>query len=453
MASEKFNSKIGGILAAAGSAVGLGNIWRFPTETGNNGGAAFLLIYLACMLFIGVPIMVSEFVIGRHSQTSVSESFYRMSGGSKAWKCMGLFPVVSGFLVLSYYAVIAGWTLYYAFEAGIGGFYGKGTEQIAADFQAFSTDPVQPVFWMVLILVINCAIVALGVKKGIERASKIMMPLLFIFILILVVFSLTLPGAKDGLTFFFKPDFSKVTGATVLSALGQAFFSLSVGICCLCTYACYFKKDVHLMKDGISVATIDSLVAIFAGLIIFPAVFSISGLTPTQGPSLVFVTLPNVFQQAFGDLPVVAYCFSLIFYLLLVVAALTSSISMLEMTVSYFHEQLHVGRVAAASWCTVVCILLGTLCALSFGILGDTTVLGLNFFDLFDFIVAKLLMPIGGMLICIFLGWVVDEKVLRSEITNGGTLRAPYYPVYRFIVRYLAPIAIALIFLNELFGL
>lgn len=207
------------------------------------------------------------------------------------------------------------------------------------------------------------------------------------------------------------------------------------------------------MKDGISVAAIDTLVAICAGLIIFPAVFSIPGLTPTQGPSLVFVTLPNVFQQAFGSVPVVAYCFSLMFYLLLVVAALTSSISMLEMTVSYFHEQLHVKRNVAAWGCTAVCVVLGTLCALSFGILGDTKVLGLNFFDLFDFVVAKLLMPVGGMLICIFLGWVVDEKILRSEITNGGTLRAPYYHVYRFIVRYLAPIAIALIFLNELVGL
>ena len=453
MATESFGSKIGGILAAAGSAVGLGNIWRFPTETGNNGGAAFLIIYLVCMVAICVPIMVSEFVIGRHSQTSVAESFYRMSGGKKAWKIMGLLPVVSGFLVLSYYAVIAGWTLYYAFEAGIDGFTGKDSAEIGQEFQAFSTDPYQPVFWMIMILIINCLIVASGVKKGIERASKIMMPLLFIFILVLVAFSFTLPGASKGLEFLFKPDFSKVTGGTVLSALGQAFFSLSVGICCLCTYACYFKKNVNMMKDGLSVAAIDTLVAVLAGIIIFPAVFSIPGMEPSQGPSLVFVTLPNVFQQAFGSMPVVAYVFSLLFYLILVVAALTSSISMLEMTVSYFHEQLHVGRVKASFWCTVVCILLGTACTLSFGILGDAKVFGLTFFELFDFIVAKLLMPVGGLIICIFLGWVIDERILKSELTNEGTLRAPYYPLYRFIIRYLAPIAIALIFINELFGL
>ncbi len=453
MATESFGSKIGGILAAAGSAVGLGNIWRFPTETGNNGGAAFLIIYLACMVAICVPIMVSEFVIGRHSQTSVAESFYRMSGGKKIWKIMGQLPVVSGFLVLSYYAVIAGWTLFYAFEAGIDGFIGKDSAKIGQEFQAFSTDPYQPVFWMIMILTTNCLIVASGVKNGIERASKIMMPLLFIFILVLVAFSFTLPGASKGLEFLFKPDFSKVTGGTVLSALGQAFFSLSVGICCLCTYACYFKKDVNMMKDGLSVAAIDSIVAILAGLIIFPAVFSIPGMEPSQGPSLVFVTLPNVFQQAFGSMPVVAYIFSLLFYLILVVAALTSSISMLEMTVSYFHEQLHVGRVKASFWCTVVCILLGTVCTLSFGVLGDVKVFGLTFFELFDFIVAKFLMPVGGLVICIFLGWVIDERILKSELTNQGTLRAPYYPLYRFIIRYLAPIAIALIFINELFGL
>ncbi len=453
MATESFGSKIGGILAAAGSAVGLGNIWRFPTETGNNGGAAFLIIYLVCMVAICVPIMVSEFVIGRHSQTSVAESFYRMSGGKKAWKIMGLLPVVSGFLVLSYYAVIAGWTLYYAFEAGIDGFTGKDSAEIGQEFQAFSTDPYQPVSWMIMILIINCLIVASGVKKGIERASKIMMPLLFILILVLVAFSFTLPGASKGLEFLFKPDFSKVTGGTVLSALGQAFFSLSVGICCLCTYACYFKKDVNMMKDGLSVAAIDTLVAVLAGIIIFPAVFSIPGMEPSQGPSLVFVTLPNVFQQAFGSMPVVAYVFSLLFYLILVVAALTSSISMLEMTVSYFHEQLHVGRVKASFWCTVVCILLGTACTLSFGILGEAKVFGLTFFELFDFIVAKLLMPVGGLTICIFLGWVIDERILKSELTNDGTLRAPYYPLYRFIIRYLAPIAIVLIFINELFGL
>lgn len=449
MEQENFGSKIGAILAAAGSAVGLGNIWRFPTETGNNGGAAFLLIYIGFMLFLGVPIMVSEFVIGRHSQTSVTQSFFKMSGGKKGWKLMGLIPVIAGFLVLSYYAVVAGWTLYYAFLAGIDGFAGKTPDEIGTAFQSFCADPVNPLIWMAIILVINGLIVALGVQKGIERGAKIMMPLLFIFIIILVACSFTLPGAEAGLQFLFHPDFSKVTGQTLLNAMGQAFFSLSVGLCCLCTYATYFKKDVNLMQDGLQVATIDTLVAICAGLIIFPAVFSITGLAPSQGPSLVFVTLPNVFQQAFGS-SIVAYIFSLCFYLLLVMAALTSSISMLEMIVAYFYQERHISRPVASIGATVVCLILGTFCSLSFGIWNEVTLFGMGFFDLFDFIVAKLIMPIGGMLICVFLGWIVDEKVLRAEITNMGTLRAPYYPVFRFIIRYLAPICILLIFISQL---
>ena len=449
MKQENFGSKIGAILAAAGSAVGLGNIWRFPTETGNNGGAAFLLIYIGFMLLLGVPIMVSEFVIGRHSQTSVAQSFFKMSGGKKGWKLMGLIPVIAGFLVLSYYAVVAGWTLYYAFLAGIDGFAGKTPDEIGTAFQSFCADPVNPLIWMAIILVINGLIVALGVQKGIERGAKIMMPLLFIFIIILVACSFTLPGAEAGLQFLFHPDFSKVTGQTLLNAMGQAFFSLSVGLCCLCTYATYFKKDVNLMQDVVHVATIDTLVAICAGLSIFPAVFSITGLAPSQGPSLVFVTLPNVFQQAFGS-SIVAYIFSLCFYLLLVMAALTSSISMLEMIVAYFYQERHISRPVASIGATVVCLILGTFCSLSFGIWKDVTLFGMGFFDLFDFIVAKLIMPIGGMLICVFLGWIVDEKVLRAEITNMGTLRALYYPVFRFIIRYLAPICILLIFISQL---
>ena len=428
----------------------MGNIWRFPTETGEHGGAAFIIIYIAFMLLLGVPIMVSEFVIGRHSQRSVSESFYRMSGGRKAWRLMGLIPAIAGFLVLSYYAVVAGWTLYYTFLSGINGFAGKTPQQFVDDFGAFAANPWQPICWMAAILIINGAIVAMGVQRGIERGAKIMMPLLFIFIVILVGCSLTLPGAAGGMKFLFQPDFTKVDSQIVLSAMGQAFFSLSVGLCCLCTYACYFRKDVNLMKDALSVGSIDTLVAILSGIVIFPAVFSVPGLTPNQGPPLVFITLPNVFQQVFGGMPVVAYCFSLLFYLLLVMAALTSSISMLEMSVAYMHETRGISRRTASWVSTAICIVLGAACSLSFGVWSDVKVFGLDFFNLFDFIVCKLIMPIGGFLICIFLGWVVDEQVLKDELTNGGTIKAPYYKVYRFIIRYFAPICIALIFISSL---
>ena len=445
-----FVSKVGAILAAAGSAVGLGNVWRFPTETGENGGAAFILIYIVFMLLLGVPIMVTEFAIGRHGGSDVTGAFQKMSGGSKGWKWMGLVPVVSGFLVLSYYAVVAGWTLYYAFEALMDGFAGKTTADFEYDFSVFSSDSAQPVFWTALIIAITCGIVALGVQKGIERGAKIMMPMLFVFIVVLVGCSLSLPNSSLGLKFLFQPDFSKVNSSVILSAMGQAFFSLSVGLGCLCTYACYFRKDVDLMKDGLSVAGIDTLVALFSGLIIFPAVCSIPGLRPDAGPSLVFITLPNVFQQVFSGVPLLAYLFSLIFYLLLVMAALTSSISMLEMSVAYFHKNLRLSRPLAAVIVSAVCLILSMFCSWSFGSWSDVTIFGMGFFSLFDFLVAKLIMPIGGMLMCIFLGWVVDEKVLRAEMTNNGTIRSPLYPAYRFIIRYFAPICIILIFANEL---
>ena len=236
----------------------------------------------------------------------------------------------------------------------------------------------------------------------------------------------------------------------ILSAMGQAFFSLSVGLGCLCTYACYFRKDVNLMKDGLSVASIDTLVALLSGLIIFPAVYSIPDLRPDAGPSLVFVTLPNVFQHVFGDIPVLAYLFSLCFYLLLVMAALTSSISMLEMSAAYFHRNLHLPRSLSAIVVSVVCVVLATFCSWSFGDWREVKIFDMGFFDLFDFLVAKFIMPIGGLIMCIFLGWVVDEKVLRAELTNNGTLKSPLYPTFRFIIRYVAPLCIFLIFANEL---
>lgn len=445
-----FSSKIGAILAAAGSAVGLGNIWRFPTETGINGGAAFILIYVLFMIVLGAPVMLTEFTIGRYGQKDVADSFERLSGGHKGWRLMGLMPVVAGLLVLSYYAVVCGWTLYYAYVAGMNGFAGKTPEQYVNDFQQFAASPTEPLLWIMLIMIITCGIISLGVKKGIERGAKIMMPILFLCIIVLVCCSLSLPNAERGLKFLFYPDFSKINGSTVLSAMGQVFFSLSVGICCLCTYACYFRKDVNLFKDSLAVAFIDTLIALMAGLIIFPAVYYLPGLTPDAGPSLVFITLPNVFQHVFGGASALAYGFSLLFYVLLVIAAITSSISMLEMVVAYFHEEYGWSRPSVSVAVTVVSMLLATGCSLSFGVWADKTVFGLGMFDLFDFIVAKLLMPIGSFVMCIFLGWIVDEKTVRMEVTNDGKLQTVLYPIWRFIIRYFAPIGIILIFINEI---
>lgn len=448
--SGTFGSRIGVILAAAGSAVGLGNVWRFPTEVGHGGGAAFILIYIGFMLALGVPVMISELAVGRYGGRNVSHSFQTMSGGRRAWGLMGWLPVVAGILVLSYYAVVAGWTLEYAFTALTNGFAGKTAQQYAADFAAFSSAPLRPVVWLALILALTAAVVALGVQRGIERASKVMMPVLFLCIAVLVGCALTLPQASKGLTFLLRPDFSRVNGALILSAMGQAFFSLSVGICCLCTYGCYARRDVDLMKDSLHVAAIDTLVAVMAGLIIFPAVYSIAGLEPDAGPSLVFITLPNVFQHVFTRLPLLAYLFSLLFYILLVMAALTSSISMLEMSASVFIRKYHVPRPLACALIALVCLVLGAGCSLSFGPWRDVTLFGMGLFDLFDYVVAKLLMPLGALTVCLFVGWVVEPGRLRGELTNGGTLRQPLYGLYRMAVRYVAPVCIVLIFLDEM---
>ncbi len=441
---------MGGLLAAAGSAVGLGNVWRFPTETGTHGGAAFLLIYIFFMIVLGVPVMITELAVGRHGGKNVSHSFFTMSGGKKIWGYIGVVPVVAGVILLSYYSVVAGWTLDYFTESLAGRFAGRTPEEYAAGFAGLASGTVRPVIYLAATLFLTAAIVAFGVEKGIERASKIMMPALFLCLLVLVACSLTLPGTRQGLSFFFRPDFSKVTGGVVLSAMGQAFFSLSVGIYCICTYGCYFRKDVDLVKESASVAAIDTLVALLAGLMIFPAVFSVPGLEPDAGPGLVFITLPNVFQKVFSFAPAFAYFFSLVFYFMLVVAALTSMISMLETSASIFIRKYKMPRPAVCFATAGLCTVLGVFCSLSFGPWDGVRIFGMGVFDLFDYLVAKFIMPLAAIISCVFVGWVVDRDVLKGEITNSGTLAQPLYPLYRVIVKYIAPVGIALIFLNEL---
>lgn len=323
-----FGSKIGAILAAAGSAVGLGNIWRFPYETGNHGGAAFILIYLVCVLLLGMPIMIAEFTVGRHSKASTGRAYKVLAPGTQ-WKWLGYMGVLAGFLILGYYSVVAGWTLEYIMEAGVNNFVNKKPEEFVIAFQNFSQDPVRPLIWLIGFLAATHFIIVKGVKNGIEKSSKVLMPVLFILIIVLAICSITLPNAEKGLEFLLKPDFSKVNGDVFLGAMGQAFFSLSLGMGCLSTYASYFGKQTKLGNTALSVGVIDTFVAVLAGLIIFPAAFSV-GIQPDAGPSLIFITLPNVFQQAFSGIPVLAYIFSVMFYLLLALAALTSTISLHE---------------------------------------------------------------------------------------------------------------------------
>lgn len=443
-----FGSKLGVILASAGSAVGLGNIWRFPYETGNHGGAAFILIYLGCILLLGLPIMIAEFLIGRHSQANTARAYQILAPGTQ-WRWVGRMGVLAGFLILGYYSVVAGWTLEYIFEAVSNSFAGKTPAEFISSFQSFSSNPWRPALWLTLFLLATHFIIVKGVEKGIEKSSKIMMPTLFIIILILVGCSVTLPGAGKGIEFLLKPDFSKVDGNVFLGAMGQAFFSLSLGMGCLCTYASYFSKNTNLTRTAFSVGIIDTFVAVLAGFIIFPAAFSV-GIQPDAGPSLIFIPLPNVFQQAFSGIPILAYIFSVMFYVLLALAALTSTISLHEVVTAYLHEEFNFTRGKAARLVTTGCILLGILCSLSLGVTKEFTIFGLGMFDLFDFVTAKLMLPLGGLLISIFTGWYLDKKLVWSEITNNGTLKVPTYKLIIFILKYVAPIAISVIFINEL---
>ena len=438
-----FGSKLGVIFASVGSAVGLGNIWRFPYETGQNGGAAFLLLYVLCVVLVGLPVMMSEFFIGRHSRKNAAGAFDVLAPKTK-WNFIGYNGVVAAFLILGFYSVVAGWTLEYLFQAATGSLMGKTAADYAADFSSFNSGIFWPIFWTATFIALTHTIIAVGVQKGIERSSKIMMPMLFLFMIILCVRSVTLPDAEIGLSFLFKPDFSKINSSTVLSAMGQAFFSLSVGMGCLITYSSYFGKDTNLQKTAVTVTILDTLVAVLAGIIIFPAVFSF-GITPTAGPELVFITLPNVFQ----NLPMSAL-WSSIFYLLLAIAALTSTISLHEVATAYMHEEHGLTRNRSALFVSFGVLVLGVISSLSFGLLKEYTVFGLNFFDLLDYVTAKIMLPFGGLLVSVFVGWRIDKKILKAELTNQGTASFYFFTIYAFLLKYIAPIAIGLIFINEL---
>ena len=448
---ENFGSKLGAVLAAAGSAVGLGNIWRFPIETGQNGGAAFIIIYVACVFLLGIPIMMSEFFIGRHTQTNTAGAYRKLAPGTP-WKWVGRLGVLSGFVILSYYSVVAGWTAEYT-RLAIGNYFdGKSAADFPTIFNEFVSNPWKSASWMFAFMIVTHIIVVRGVKGGIEKFSKVMMPALFIILIVLSVCSVLLPGASQGIEFLLKPDFSKITGSVVLSAMGQAFFSLSLGLGCLCTYASYFGSDTNIGKTALNVALIDTFVAIMSGFIIFPAVFNAGYAISSSdiGPSLLFITLPNVFQQAFGSIPALSYGVSVLFYFLLVVAALTSTISMHEVVTAYVSEEFNMNRRKAATIVTIACSTVGIFCALAFGPFAGVKLFGMNIFDLFDYVSSNIFLPVGGMFISIFAGWYLDKKLFRDGITNYDTLRAPYLRFVIFILRYFAPVAIAIILLNQL---
>ena len=378
-----FGSKLGMVLATAGSAVGLGNVWRFPYMAGDNGGAAFILIYIMCIMLLGIPCMMSEFIIGRHGAANTARAYSRMDT-HKAWRFVGLMGVLTGFLITGYYAVVSGWCLQYIFASGVGELSGD-PQYIASYFADFSASPVKPVLWTVAILCITHFIIVRGVRGGIERASKTFMPTLFVLLLVVVVSSCLLPGGMKGVEFLFKPDFSKVSGKVFLAAMGQAFYSLGLSMGCISTFASYFSRETHLLKSAVNIAVIDTLVAILAGLMIFPAAFSV-GVSPDSGPSLIFITLPNVFQQAFAGMPLVGTAVAVMFYMLLSLAALTSLISLHEVSTAFLSEETCLDRKNAARLVTVVCSVIGAFCSLSLGDRAWLSMFGKTLFDWFDFV-------------------------------------------------------------------
>ena len=454
-----FGTKLGIILATAGSAVGLGNVWRFPYMTGQNGGAAFILIYICCVFLLGIPCMLNEFIIGRRAQANTARAYAKLANGTP-WKLIGIFGVFTGFLITGYYVVVSGWCLQYIY-ASVAGHLNGDADYVKTYFETFATHPWKPVAWMLLFMLICHFIISLGVEKGIERGSKLMMPLLFVLLVIIAVASCLLPGAGRGISFLFNPDFSDVDSKTFLGALGQAFYSLSLGMGCLCTYASYFKRDTHLTKSAVQIVSIDTVIAILAGLMIFPAFFvsypdAADKLADPElaskysGPGLVFITLPNVFQQAFSSMPLVGELVALLFYALLSLAALTSLMSLHEVSTAFFHEELKISRRWGAFIVTALCAAIGVFCALSYGDTRQWLMIGSkSLFDWFDFLTGQVFLPLGGFLTCLFLGWYVPRQTAWDEFTNGGTLRGRFFAIYLFAIRYVCPIGILLIFLHQ----
>ena len=446
MSRDSFGSRFGALVAMAGSAVGLGNLWRFPYLVGENGGAAFIIIYILLSFVICLPIFISEFVIGRRSQKNAFAAFRDLSGGS-AWRWVGLFTIIVPLVVLSYYSVIGGWSVEYLLKSVSFSFTGEASQSV---FHSMFTDFVSST-WAPLIahtafLLVTTLIVIVGIKDGIEKFSKVMMPLLFFMVVAIAIYSMTLPGASAGLDYLFNPDFSKITGKAIAAALGQAFFSLSLGFGTIMTYASYVSKKENIMFQSAATAVSDLMFAMIAGMAIMPAVFAF-GLNPQSGPGLVFETLPFVF----GQMPAGGVV-AILFFLALLVAALTSSISMLEVAVAYLVEEKKFSRLWACVVLFAVCWVVGAICSLSFGPLSDIKIDGGNIFDFFDNLSSNILMTLGSLLTVLFVGWRLKKTDVYDEFTNGGTLsrNAKLFGVLWFLIRYVCPLAIAAIFISGL---
>lgn len=440
---DSFGSKLGVIAAAAGSAVGLGNIWRFPYVTGQNGGGAFLMVYLLFILAIGLPVMLAELTIGRRAQRNALGSFRKLAP-DKPWYMVGMMGIVAAFMILAFYSTIAGWTLEYLVQAITNSFDGKSAGELKTSFEKFQSGTFRPILWQLIFMFLTGYIVYSGVKNGIEKYTKILMPVLLLLIIVICIRSVTLPGAKEGLLFLFKPDFSKITWPVILDALGQAAFSLSIGMGTLITYGSYIRKDINLPVTALQVTATDTFIAILAGVMIFPAVFAFN-IDPAEGFGLVFIVLPNIFMQMGGG-----YFFGILFFTLLAIAALTSTVSVLEVVVAYFSEELKMTRHRATIIASVAITFVGLFATLSFGPLSDLKLLDRTIFGWFDFLSANILLPLGAIFIVIFVGWVLGKKNVKEELSNDGTVKLPLLNIFMWIVKLVAPLAIAMVFIYGL---
>lgn len=437
---EQFGSRLGFILASAGSAVGLGNIWRFPYVTGENGGAAFLFIYIFMVFFLGFSVMLSEFVIGRGTQKS-SVGALRELGGTK-WSLLGWMGIIASIIILSFYGVVGGWTIKYFVTAFTG--LPSGTDaaaQAGKAFQLFTQNTFSVVFYQAIFMLITIFIVSKGISEGIEKFSKILMPALFIIMIILAIRSLTLNGAMEGVIFYLKPDFSKINGNVILAAMAQAFFSLSIGIGVMLTYGSYLNKKEPLPSSAFQVCILDTLVAFISGLIIFPAVFAF-GFQPTAGPGLTFITLPVIFSQIYAG-PIWAG----LFFLILIIASITSSISLLGIISAHFIDEKKWSKTFSSWVIGIGTFILGIPSAVSLS--GNLNIFGKSFMDCMDFTVTNIMMPIGGILIVCFTGWVMTKKAKKKE-TKQSSGHFKLLPAWDIICKVIAPIAISIIFIKGL---
>ncbi|MGY3715503.1 sodium-dependent transporter [Sutcliffiella cohnii] len=438
---EHWKTKIGFIWAAAGSAIGLGAIWKFPYVAGTGGGGAFLLVFLLFTLFLGLPLLVGEFVIGRKAQSDAVSTYTKLAPNSK-WNVIGKLGVFTSFLLLSFYSVVGGWIILYIIEVFAGGLNGLSQAEYGPLFGQVISKPFWTLLGQLLFMFITILVVSQGVQKGIEKASKIMMPALLVLFIVIVFRSLSLDGALEGVKFLLIPDFSKLTSESILFALGQAFFTLSLGVSVMVTYASYLPKTQNIPFSALSIVIINIVIALLAGLAIFPGVFSF-GLEPDAGPVLIFAVLPAVFSQ----LPLGMFFF-LAFLVLFLFAALTSAFSMIEIIVAAFTKKDNSKRKKTTWLVGILIFIVGIPSCLSYGVMADVTIFDKTFFDLFDFIVSNILMPLGALLLAIFIPLKVSKSELMEELRAGSNIRASIFNVWYYLLKYFTPVAIIIVFLD-----